>query len=737
MNRLRNKNKQLYQLRLQNVSKAGVLKDHVVIVVPTYNESENIGKIIEAIQTQSIYLKNAILSILVVDDFSPDGTAQIVQTYVKKYKNVHLLKGRKAGLGNAYIRGFKYAMRQMGADIVFEMDADFSHDPSMISFFVYEIQKGNDFVIGSRYIDGGSIPAKWPRIRKLNSQWGNIFARHIAGLGRVKDCTSGFRAIRTSLLKRIHLNKLKAKGYAFQIDLLHKAIQNNAIIKEIPIQFTDRIHGNSKLSKRDIIEFIFHSFTIRMPYLVHGGVALLAAIVAITAFSLGNIAALAMYNLQTAGFISNQTLIILVLVTISVLMIWQSVFSIFLMLYGWEDVERIEKDKVPQIYEKPKFSFTALLPVRHEEHVIGDTIRAIAGIDYPEGLKETLVIVRSDDNGTIARAQQTITELNKPNVRLVIFNDMPINKPHSLNIGLMHATKDVIVVFDAEDQPSRSIYNIANTQMTTKNLDVLQSGVQLMNFKSNWFSTLNVLEYFFWFKSALHYFAKQGIIPLGGNTVFFKRKMLGQVGGWDEACLTEDAEIGIRLSARGASIGVVYDEKHTTQEETPHNLDSFIKQRTRWNQGFIQILWKGEWLKLPKFQQRFLAGYILLVPQLQAFFFLMLPISIFLAFVLNLPVIFAMITFIPLLLLLLQLVAFTIGMYEFTKGYGMRFPFWLPFKILYSFYPFQIILGLSAMRAILRLITGNGSWEKTLHLNAHRPEKAFLPINTNYIKIGN
>jgi glycosyltransferase XagB len=732
MVRLQNKYKQLYQRRL---NKTGNQEDHVVVVVPTYNEKDNIGPLIEAIQAQIVYLQNATLSILVVDDSSPDGTAQIVQQYAKKYSNVHLLKGQKQGLGMAYIRGIKYAMRYMAADIVFEMDADFSHDPAMISFFVYEIQKGNDFVIGSRYIEGGSIPKDWPLLRKLNSKWGNIFARHVAGLGSVKDCTSGYRAIRTSLLRKINLSKLKSKGYAFQIDLLHKAIKNNARISEIPIQFTDRVYGSSKLRKRDVVEFVVNSFLIRMPYLVHAALMIATAAVAVTAFTFGNVVALGLFALRDAGLINPETIIISALVTLSALMIWQSIFSLYLMLYGWEDVDRVEQDKLPQKYETPKYSFTALVPVRHEERVIGDTIRAVARINYPEHLKETLVIVRTDDEKTRAKVEKTIAQLGLPNVKLVLFGDMPINKPHSLNIGLSHATKDIVVIFDAEDQPSREIYNIANTQMLTKKLDVLQSGVQLMNFKSNWFSTLNVLEYFFWFKSALHYFAKQGIIPLGGNTVFFKRRLLETTGGWDEECLTEDADIGIRMSAAGAKIGVVYDERHATQEETPHDLESFIKQRTRWNQGFMQILWKGEWNELPKLRQRLLAAYILIVPQMQAFFFLMLPISISLAFVLDMPVLFAMITILPLLLLLLQLIATTIGLYEFTKGYNMRFPILIPLKLLVTFFPYQIILGLSAMRAVFRLLSGNSTWEKTLHLNAHRPEPSVAQVNARYFTV--
>lgn len=733
MAHLQNKYRQLYQRQLIKTADS---TNHVVIVLPTYNEKENIGPLIDKILKQTQYLRNARLSILVVDDSSPDGTAKIVLKYTQKYPNIYLLKGQKKGLGSAYIRGFAYATRHLKADIVFEMDADFSHDPSMISFFVYEIQKGYDFVIGSRYIEGGSIPKNWSLFRKLNSKWGNIFARHVAGLKDVKDCTSGYRAIRTSLLKKINLNKLKTKGYSFQMDLLHQAMKNNARISELPIQFTDRVLGNSKLRMRDIVEFIINSFLIRMPYLLPAAMIVMTGLVAFAAFIFGNFVALALITVQGTMHISLDALIIAGLVLLSILMIWQSMFSLYLMMYGWEDIDRIERDKLPNKYADPKYSFTALIPVRHEEHVIGDTIRAVAKIDYPEHLKEIYIIVRVDDEKTRAKVERVINQLNNPNIKLVLFGDMPINKPHSLNIGLRHATHDIVVIFDAEDQPSRDIYNIANTQILEKKLDVLQSGVQLMNFTSNWFATLNVLEYFFWFKSALHYFAKQAIIPLGGNTVFFKRTLLQSIGGWDEECLTEDADVGIRMSVFGAKIGVIYDEQHTTQEETPHSLGGFIKQRTRWNQGFLQILFKGDWKSLPTFRQRLLAIYILLIPQIQTVFLLMLPVSISLAFVLNLPVFFAMITFIPLLLLVLQLVAYNIGLYEFTKGYKLKYPITIPFAILFAFYPYLLILWISAMRALIRIATNNSTWEKTKHLNAHRvTEPSFSKVKARYFKV--
>ena len=347
-------------------------------------------------------------------------------------------------------------------------------------------------------------------------------------------------------------------------------------------------------------------------------------------------------------------------------------------------------------------------------------MQPLHNLNYPNNLKEVLVVCRKDDQKTIIKTQKIIEKIGNNNIKLLIFNDLPINKPHSLNVGLRHATKDIVAIFDAEDQPHKDILNIVNDVFIKRKADVVQSGVQLMNYRSNWFSTLNVLEYFFWFKSSLHFFAAKHMIPLGGNTVFFKRYWLERINGWDENCLTEDADVGIRLSTMGADIEVVYDEIHATQEETPSTSGEFIRQRTRWIQGFIQLFGKGEWRHLPTLQQKILASYILFLPVFQALFFLLSPLSIILAIELRLPFVVAFLSFIPMLLLFLQLVTYNIGLYEFTKHHKLKFPLYMTIKILITFYPYQFLLGFSAIRAIVRILLKKSEWEKTLHVNAHR-----------------
>lgn len=237
----------------------------VVMILPTYNERDNIGHIIDALQAQFRHMPHD-MHILVVDDSSPDGTADIVRQKQAggSNANVHLLMGQKAGLGAAYIRGMSHAMDKLHADAVFEMDADFSHKPEDVPRLMVALDQGADFVIGSRYVKGGSIPKEWGLLRRMNSLGGNIVGRYVAGLYKIHDCTAGFRAIKTSLLRKIVFDDLRVQGYAFQVALLHKAVSLGATIKEVPVDFIDRTEGESKLGISDIIEFILNAWWIRL-----------------------------------------------------------------------------------------------------------------------------------------------------------------------------------------------------------------------------------------------------------------------------------------------------------------------------------------------------------------------------------------------------------------------------------------------------------------------------------------
>jgi dolichol-phosphate mannosyltransferase len=234
----------------------------IVVILPTYNEKDNIALMIGALQEQFRKTPHD-MNILVVDDNSPDGTADVVRAESRKASNIFLITGQKQGLGAAYIRGMKYAINDLQADAVMEMDADFSHKPEDVPRLIEAIDQGADFVIGSRYVPGGKIPDDWSFLRRMNSKWGNVFARYVAGMYKIRDCTAGFRAIRVSIINKIEPDTLKVKGYAFQISLLHEAILNHAVVREIPVEFVDRKRGETKLGITDIIEFMLNAWWIR------------------------------------------------------------------------------------------------------------------------------------------------------------------------------------------------------------------------------------------------------------------------------------------------------------------------------------------------------------------------------------------------------------------------------------------------------------------------------------------
>src|SRR5258708_3509996 len=322
-------------------------------------------------------------------------------------------------------------------------------------------------------------------------------------------------------------------------------------------------------------------------------------------------------------------------------------------------------------------------------------------------------------------AQKKIAQLRRQgveNVRVVAFKTKPINKPHGLNVGLKTTRNEVVTIFDAEDDIHPEIFNVVNTVLLDEPVAVVQCGVQLMNYQSSWYSALNVLEYFFWFKSRLHYHARLGMTPLGGNTVFFTRELLQRVGGWDQRNLTEDADIGIRISLLGEAIRVVYDDRYVTREETPPTLGQFIKQRTRWSQGFLQTLLKGDWRHLPRLKQRMLAIYTLGFPAVQAVLGLYILASLIMMFTFKVPVLVALLLDLPFYLLAAHLILNVIRLHEVTDAHGLK-PTWkTPLVMALGYLPYQWVLAYASVRATSRQLRGINNWEKTKHIGAHRQD---------------
>jgi dolichol-phosphate mannosyltransferase len=227
----------------------------VLIIIPTYDELENLPKLLPEVLS-----KDEIIDVLIVDDNSPDGTADWVENEMKNNPRIKLIKREmKMGLGTAYIAGFKYALEN-NYDYIFEMDADFSHDPDEIQNFLSEI-KTYDLVLGSRYKEGVNV-VNWPMRRLMLSLFANMYTRVITGL-HVRDATSGFKCFRKEVLQAIDLDAVKSNGYAFQIEMTFKAWKKGFKIKELSIVFTDRVKGTSKMSKKIVREAIVMVWKLR------------------------------------------------------------------------------------------------------------------------------------------------------------------------------------------------------------------------------------------------------------------------------------------------------------------------------------------------------------------------------------------------------------------------------------------------------------------------------------------
>jgi len=227
-----------------------------LVIIPTYNERENVDRIIPQVLGM-----DERIDVLIVDDKSPDGTGEIVEEISRSNSRVKVIhREKKLGLGSAYVTGFKYALEQ-GYEYIFEMDADFSHDPEDLKRFLKEAED-SDLVVGSRYTDGVSV-INWPMSRLLLSYFANVYARIVTGVP-IYDLTGGFKCFRRRVLESINLDEISSDGYGFQIEMNYKAYRKGFKVKEIPIIFVERRSGSSKMNRRIIWEAFFLVWRLRL-----------------------------------------------------------------------------------------------------------------------------------------------------------------------------------------------------------------------------------------------------------------------------------------------------------------------------------------------------------------------------------------------------------------------------------------------------------------------------------------
>lgn len=290
-----------------------------IVIIPTYNEKGNIAQTVEALSEVFKEIKSWEMKILVVDDSSPDGTSELVAELQKKFKFLELLiNKKKSGLGGAYLSGMNHAFNKLNSDIVFEFDADLSHDPKKIPAFLTKIDQGYDMILGSRYIPGGSIPENWGFHRKFLSVVGNRFINFLMLDFSIRDWTTGFRAIKKEVYLAIEkeMHSELFSGYTFQIGFLHKTLRKGFKIAEVPFEFKDRVIGNSKIGPEYIKNTLLYLMKVRIKELLENRIVKFAlvgffgAAIQITTLQLWRLIFSSEKSFVFANFLSIETAIV-------------------------------------------------------------------------------------------------------------------------------------------------------------------------------------------------------------------------------------------------------------------------------------------------------------------------------------------------------------------------------------------------------------------------------------------
>lgn len=408
-------------------------------------------------------------------------------------------------------------------------------------------------------------------------------------------------------------------------------------------------------------------------------------------------------------------------IAFSVVLTAMSAANLRWMLYAWSSpaaYESVDFAADSQGVHPIRLGFSLILPCRDEpEHVMRATVDRLLAQRYDDF--EVIISVGHDDAATTAVAERIASEDSR--VRVSVNHDECKNKPRQLNTALALCTKDIVGIVDAESLTDPGLLRGVASTFAAADADVVQGAVQLVNHRDRWFTLRNCLEYRTWFRSRLHSYARDGFVPLGGNTVFVRRELLLAVDGWDGNCLAEDCDLGVRLSVLGKKIHCAYRPELTTREEAPTTLASFLKQRTRWTMGFLQVLAKGDWRQLPTRRERAGAWWTLVQQFSMAITGLALPVAIVTALFANLPILVVLIAFVPLLTMMLTLAFEVLVLRE--MGRDLALPVAVrDYALLGLSLPFyQVLLAIAALRATWRYIGGEFAWEKTVHTGSHHP----------------
>ena len=410
------------------------------------------------------------------------------------------------------------------------------------------------------------------------------------------------------------------------------------------------------------------------------------------------------------------------LVLIALVLTAVSVSTLYWMTHAWWSPEHQAATSYSSNPSAPAFSFSIIMPCREEEEfVMETTLLALLLQNHPR--VEVILSVGHDDDATVAIAHSLASRYGTTQRPVsVSVNYDPVgtkNKPKQMNDAMQLCRNEIVGVFDAESIAASDLLLNIDAVFQDRQADVVQGAVQLINYQDSWFSLRNCLEYYFWFRSRLHAHASKGFIPLGGNTVFLKANVLREVNGWDGSCLAEDCDLGVRLSTLGRKISVAYSPSLVTREETPSTVKQFVKQRTRWSLGFMQVLAKGDWRRLPSRGQRARAWWTLMQQHCMAFAGLAVPLAVIAALCVRPPLPIVMVTWIPAIPTLAMVAFECAALREFGRDHSYKIRLWDYTRLVAGTPFYQLLLAASSVRALIKFRRGDFRWEKTAHTGAH------------------
>lgn len=571
----------------------------ISIIVPALNEGENIGKLIEQIAETMFYHKIT-HEIIVVDDNSDDNTRALVRHLSDRYPLKLLIKKGKPGKAQSLIQGFSQAQYPL----VCMMDADLQYTPFAIPSMVERINGGADIVIATRnYTDT-------PLLRKfMSSTFRSLFGK--INHENSVDVLSGLKVFRKEVIERFALHPT---AWTFDLEFLKKSVDAGYTIDSLPIDFTERIYGNSKKNlfasaweiginalkvtgkrseaipfhpkKREIIG---NGFNYKGKEYIHYS-TLLPHETAFRRFTLSQKGFIVLFlSLIVFGIYLNwHATVVALIAVLTILYFADLLFNLLLVIKSFTKPSEIviAESEINEVPETDWPNYTVLCPLYKEWKVVPQFVSAMAQLDYPKDKLQVMLLLEANDLETV----NAVEEINLPGYfEIVIVPDsFPKTKPKACNYGLLRATGEFAVIYDAEDipDPLQLKKAVLGFKRSSKRTVCLQAKLNFYNAKQNLLTRIFTAEYSLWFDLVLT--GLQSInapIPLGGTSNHFKTGALRQLKGWDSFNVTEDADLGIRIAKKGYKTAIIDSQ---TLEEANSNLKNWFAQRSRWIKGYMQ-----------------------------------------------------------------------------------------------------------------------------------------------------